>query len=122
MKSNRIVRLAVVAAAFWLGGCAFMVHGTRQTVSVATEPPGAAVTVSGQPVTSPGQVSLLRNRDYQVVASWPGGRTATATVYSEFSWMTVLNWIPVLGPTVDFVSGAAWELNPDVVTLTPCPQ
>ncbi len=122
MKSNWIAQLAVVTAAFWLGGCALMVHGNSQNVSVATDPPGATVTVSGRPVANPGQVSLQRNRDYQVVASWPGGQTASATIYSEFSWMTVLNWIPIIGPTVDYVTGAAWELNPDAVTLIPGSQ
>ena len=94
-----------------------MVHGTRQNVSVATDPPGATVTVSGQQIGSPSEVSLYRNRDYQVVATWPGGRTSTAAIYSEFSWITVFG-IPVIGQIVDFVSGAAWELDPDVVTLT----
>jgi hypothetical protein len=117
MKRNWIGRLAAVTAAFWLAGCALMVHGQRQNVSVATEPPGASVIISGQQVSSPGEVNLLRNRDYQVVASWPGGRTATATIYSEFSWVTVFNLVPVVGQAVDFLTGAAWELDPDVVTL-----
>jgi len=105
-----------------------MVHGTRQTVSVATEPPGATVTISGQQVNNPGEVSLRRNRDYQVVASWHGpcagavcGEVATAAIYSEFSWITVWGF-PVIGPIVDFVSGAAWELDPDVVTLRAAPR
>src|SRR5208282_2105341 len=116
MKRDWIGRLAAVTAAFWLGGCALMVHGTRQTVSVATEPPGAMVTISGQQIGSPGEVSLQRNRDYQVVASWSGGRTATAAIYSEFTWITVWGF-PVIGPMGDVVSGAAWESDPDVVTL-----
>lgn len=121
MNRNWIGRLAAVTAAFWLGGCALMVHGTRQTVSVATAPPGATVTVSGRQISSPSEVSLQRNRDYQVVATWPGGRTATATIYSEFSWITVYNLVPVVGQAVDFLTGAAWELDPDVVTLTEGP-
>jgi len=117
MKRNWIGRMAMVTAGFWLGGCALMTHGTRQTVSVGTDPPGAIVTVSGHRVASPGEVSLLRNRSYQVVAQWPDGRTATAEIRSEFSWVTALNWVPILGPTVDFVSGAAYELSPDVVAV-----
>jgi hypothetical protein len=113
--------MLVVSAGFWLAGCALMTHGTRQTVSVATDPPGAVVTVSGHRVANPSEVSLLRNREYQVVAQWPDGQTASAQIYSDFSWVTALNWVPIVGPTVDFVSGAAYELNPDVVALMPEP-
>ena len=117
MKRIWIGRLAAVTMGFWLAGCALMVHGTTQTVSVATDPPGARVTIGGKQVFNPGVCTLDRNREYQVVAIWPGGKVATKRIYSDFSWVTALNWVPLVGPTVDFVSGAAYELNPDVITL-----
>ncbi len=91
MKGTWISRVAAVTAGFWLSSCALMVHGTTQSVSVATDPPGASIKVSGEEI-GPGEVTLKRNRDYQVVATMPGYEIATAAVNSNFSYLTVLNW------------------------------
>ena len=41
------------------GGCATVAHGTRQTVSVTSNPPGAAVTVLS---ATPGKTPIVRSR------------------------------------------------------------
>ena len=44
MRHGFVLCVAAVAAAA-SGGCATLVHGTRQTVTVTSEPSGAQVTV-----------------------------------------------------------------------------
>ena len=48
-----------------LSGCGGMMHGDRQSVTILTDPPEAAVLVDGRVhLTSPGRVTLSRNADH----------------------------------------------------------
>jgi hypothetical protein len=57
---RRLILFAIVClSSLASGGCATIAHGTRQTVTVTTDPPGAAVTVLTQ---KPGQPPVVRSR------------------------------------------------------------
>ncbi|GKS59258.1 hypothetical protein YTPLAS18_27850 [Nitrospira sp.] len=57
--------LLVGALCGLLLGCGGMMHGDRQSVTVFTDPPEAAVLVDGRVhLTSPGRVTLSRNEDH----------------------------------------------------------
>ena len=56
----KAVRLAVLCvSAAWASGCATIVHGTRQSVTVTSDPTGATVTVLSQ---KPGTEAIERSR------------------------------------------------------------
>jgi hypothetical protein len=63
MRIRRAVPLALALAAAPLGGCATIAHGSRQTVHVETDPPGATVTVAGERHTSPVDLVLPRKSE-----------------------------------------------------------
>ena len=57
---TKALRIAVVCvSAAWTCGCATVVHGTRQSVTVTSDPTGATVTVLSQ---KPGTEALERSR------------------------------------------------------------
>jgi hypothetical protein len=115
--------LGPVVAVLFLSSCATLIHGGgTQTISISTEPPGATVKVGGQDVIAPGEVTLDRNRDYQVIAIKPGYDTGTTNINSRFSWVTILDLIFILPWVVDLVSGSAYNLTPDTVNIVLTPQ
>jgi hypothetical protein len=99
--------LAVALAA--LSGCATVVHGPYQDVTIASNPPGAKATVSAQTsergpgyldkekqvVTTPATVRLRRDNTYRVEVEKPGYKIWTSQLVSSYDWL----WAPVLcGP------------------------
>lgn len=114
--------MAAVLVAIQVSSCATLIHGGgTQTVSISTIPLGATVRVGGQQVVSPGEVTLDRNRDYQVVATKPGYATATTTIQSKFSWVTALDLVFWLPWVIDLASGSAYTLSPDTLSLVLSP-
>jgi PEGA domain len=123
MRTRCLRTLGVVVAILYLASCATLIHGGgTQTISISTEPPGATVKVGGQDVIAPGEVTLDRNRDYQVIAIKPGYETGTTNISSRFSWVTVLDLIFILPWVVDLVSGSAYNLSPDTVNIVLTPR
>ncbi|HUY27355.1 MAG TPA: PEGA domain-containing protein [Candidatus Binataceae bacterium] len=124
---NRIAKrsaLALATAAVLLNSsCATLIHGGgTQTISISTEPPGATVAVGGQQIIAPADVTLDRNRNYQIIATKEGYATATSTLQSRFSWVTILDLIFIIPWVVDLVSGGAYNLSPDTVSLVLAPK
>ena len=123
-RGSRYFRFcAAICAVLLVPSCATLIHGGgTETVSVSTEPPGAIVKVGGQDLISPADVTLDRNRDYQVIATKEGYETGMTTIHSKFSWVTVLDLIFILPWVIDLVSGSAYTLEPDTVSLVLAPQ
>lgn len=75
MKRVSIVLWCAVAMAgpLFSGGCATIVNGKTQEISIATNPPGAtAVIDDGQMCMTPGKVTLARNKDYLITITKDG--------------------------------------------------
>jgi hypothetical protein len=124
MRKARWNLFALALAAILLNSsCATLIHGGgTQTVSVSTEPPGATVAVGGQQIVTPAEITLDRNRNYQVIATKEGYDTATSTIQSRFSWVTVLDVVFIFPWVIDLVSGSAYTLSPDTVSLVLAPK
>lgn len=97
--------LLLAGLAFALGGCATLVHGPYQDVTIRSDPPGATAVVSAQlsqrgplflddrkqTVTTPATVRLKRDNDYRIELSKPGYKIANRRVQSEYDWL----WAPL---------------------------
>ncbi len=106
-------------------GCATMMSGTTERIRIESEPPGAQVTVDGKTYTTPVDVTLPRGRSHEVAFELPAHEPARRTIRQEtngWTWGNVLIG-GVIGVVVDEASGAAGDLEPDVVSvrLTPLP-
>lgn len=96
-----------------LMGCATIVRGTEQDVTVDTVPSGARVDFSnGQSCTSPCSIGAKRNQALNVVVSMGGCTPQTAFVRPR---LTAGGGI--LGGLPDLATGAVYDLEPSQLTF-----
>jgi hypothetical protein len=110
-------------------GCATIVEGTKQTVTVTTTPAGAICEfkrggmVIGIVNPTPGSIQLEKSKDnVAVTCTKEGHQGGGASLASEFQGMTFGNILfgGIIGVAVDASSGAMHEYKPSVhVTLIP---
>src|SRR5215831_10563674 len=100
---TRQVTFSALALAV-LSGCATIVHGPYQDVTIDSNPPGAQATVSAQTsergplfvdknkqtITTPATIRLRRDNNYRVELEKPGYKIGTSDVVSEYDW----RWAP----------------------------
>lgn len=87
------VLLALSLAA---GGCASVLHGTRQKVEVFTDPPGATATAGDQQVTTPGVLKLPRKvKSTQIRIEKEGFAPKTVVLERRTSGLVWLNFIGI---------------------------
>ncbi len=101
-------------------GCATILHGSSQTIAVATDPPDAMMRVGGNTFKSPAQVTLRRDADYIVTAEKEGYETGQGTITHSVHWPTFLGNIifgGLIGWAIDFSSGSAYKLEPENLTV-----
>jgi len=95
-----------LASLVFLGGCATLVHGPMQDVTLDSSPPGATVTVMPSisergpsfldkqkqyTVTTPATLRLRRDTTYRVEMQKPGYKIAATKIESSYDWV----WAPV---------------------------
>lgn len=98
MRTRRALPFAfVLALSPSLLGCATIAHGSRQTVHVETDPPGATFALLGKRYTTPVDVQIPRKtQDVELVLEKDGyavKRVALARKRSSTTWANLL-WIP----------------------------
>ena len=97
-----------------LVGCATIVRGTEQDVTVDTVPSGAKVEFSnGQSCMSPCSIAAKRNRPLDVVISMDGCAPQTAFVRPRLTASG-----GVLGGLPDLATGAVYDLEPSQLSFT----
>jgi hypothetical protein len=123
MKYHALAALAAMAVA--MSGCATIIKGTTQSVSLSTDPvEGARCTLTSSEgtwyVTTPGSVVVHKTKnDLTVTCTKDGYQEATVTISSKFNAVTAGNIIAggLIGIGVDAASGANYEYAPQ--TLIP---
>ena len=108
-----------------LPGCATLVNGSSQNVSVGTTPPGASCTLDrvgarlGVISPTPGSLRIDKSKhELSVACSKDGFETATVAKSPSFSGATFGNIIAggIVGVVVDAASGANYTY-PDTIEL-----
>ena len=110
----------------YLGGCATIVEGSDQILTVSTEPAGAECElrrngeVIGVVNQTPGSVTVDKSQ-YEITVSCQleGYEEAVGTVEPEFEGMTAGNILlgGIIGIGVDAASGAMHEYEPNVTVV-----
>jgi hypothetical protein len=107
-------RILLVWVCCLVNGCATMIRGTEQPVSVNTNPPGAKVEFSnGQSCQSPCTIKTKRDQSLQITISKEDCQTQTATMIPMLAGAGVI-W----GGLIDYGTGAVYDLQPNPLTLT----
>lgn len=110
----------LIALVIALSGCATIVKGTTQSISIKTPPvDGAKCTLVNSEgtwfLTSPGTVTVHKTKnDLKVDCVMEGYESATATIAPTFNKTTFANVIAggLVGVAVDAASGANYEYPP----------
>lgn len=101
----------VLLAAFVFTGCATMVRGTTEDLSVTSEPSGAKAELSdGQEGITPCQFKCKRSRTLMVKITKDGYYDESVTVTPVIDSGGFL-----LGGLVDYGTGAVYQLQPNPV-------
>ena len=117
-----VLAAAMFTAVGWLTGCATMIYGTTQSISVTSEPVGAEVWTKGQFLaTTPTTLTLRRKSDYDIEIKKEGFEVARVRLESksEHDASSILLGGPIgWGIDVSSRSGQLtdwprWDGNPD---------
>lgn len=120
-----MIRYEAFAFALIIGlltGCATIMHGNMQSVSISSTPEGATVAVDNRVVgTTPVSVELTRKKVHLVQISLEGYKTATLILdrkSSVFYWGNLVFGGVWIGMAVDALTGAMYRLEPEQVAAT----
>lgn len=103
-----------------LAGCATVMHGTRQSVSISSYPSDAEVWVDNQYIgKSPTIVELKRKENHHVKIELKGYQPYEIILSHQLSGWVFGNLVygGVLGLAVDAISGGLYKLTPDQVQV-----
>lgn len=109
-----------------IGGCATIVEGTDQTVTVISDPAGAECELrrDGEILAvvnpTPGSVSIDKSQDSVVVrCRLDGYEDSVGTLSADFQGMTFGNILfgGIIGVGVDAASGAMHEYEPTITVI-----
>jgi len=114
---------AALALAILLAGCATIISGTKQDVSINSNPDGADIQIkTGGGLTvfsgsTPANCKLPRNKEYTVVVRMVGYKDQELYINREFNAWFVGNLLcgGIVGIVIDAVDGAMWNLDPDMI-------
>ena len=99
--------LAMLLSVPFCGGCATLLRGSHQTLSLETVPSEARIDIDGKTLVSPAKVDLDRKKSYPVVVSKEGYRTLKFVVNSQWDGISLVGNIILPGGSVGLVVDAA---------------
>jgi hypothetical protein len=102
-------------------GCATIVSGVDQKISVDSVPPGALVSIDGQPKgQTPLVTKVKRNHRHEVRVHLDGYEDASRVTYQGNNNMVFGNVLigGLIGLAIDYASGAAYSVDPNRIFLT----
>ena len=123
---KQIISIVAAAAICSLTSCASIINGSSQPVSFGSTPPGATVTVDGQPKgTTPSTIPLERTKRGHIVRiEAPGYYPYETHLSANFSGWYVGNLLigGLIGLALDPCTGAMWYYNDINTNLVPTPK
>lgn len=105
--------LPVLLASILLSGCASIISGTSQAVTIDSNVQGATVIIEGSSVgVTPFTGKIPRKRESVAVVSKPGYTTQSITLTTSFNPVAILSIVWDYS-TTDCLTGACWEYAPN---------
>lgn len=101
-------------------GCATIIHGPKQEVSISTNPAEAFVSDGSTTIKTPGKLTLERGKDHILTITKPGYSTESVHITHVVSAAVFGNIIAggLIGWGIDATSGAQWRLEPETLSVT----
>ncbi len=120
MKIRILGIISIACLGLFFAGCASIVGGTSQTVSINSNVKGANVIVNGANIgTTPYNGPLKRGKSTTVTLQKDGYETKTITLNTEIESIFWGNIIigGVLGSTTDLATGAMYKYAPATLQI-----
>jgi hypothetical protein len=119
MSPKHLVRLAsLVVGVAALGGCASIIHGSTQEISIQSNPSGAVIAVNGvRNAQTPATLSLPRKSAQALEITLDGYRPFQMQLHrgtSGWVWGNIV-FGGLIGLVVDASTGAMYKLTPEQV-------
>ena len=127
MKQCNLIKLFLVSglltAILAFAGCASTLYpGSWTHVPVTTDPPGATLYVAGNTYTSPALVWVPRGAgDFKLTIIKEGYRQGHVFLRQSPDRLLALN-VPIVGHVTDLLTGAAYDVEPEVVSFQLIPD
>ena len=118
--TRRTEGVVFLTAAYLLSGCATIVSGTNQKLSVSSQPSDATAKVDNNlSAKTPAVFTLERKSDHTIEISKEGYKTATIMIKRTFNGMATGNLLlgGIIGAGVDAASGATSKLIPERIDV-----
>jgi len=118
---NLLNVLLIFLVLIFSSGCATIMHGKTQDISVTTNPAGADILVDSQKhYQSPAMLSMSRKDGHIVEISKEGYQPETVEIGQTMSLATFGDVLAggIIGYTVDAITGAQCQLVPDKINVT----
>lgn len=114
------ILISSVVLSILFSSCATLISGTKQNVSINTEPSGARVFVDGkdQNMITPCDIQVKRKKEVSYTFQKDGYKDGQITENGSFNpvvltnFLTVFFWLP--GGAIDYGTGAAYKYPSDV--------
>ena len=124
-KSLIVLFLIILITTFFVG-CATIIHGTTQEISITSTPEAADVTIktAGGAIsstgTTPATFELSRKNEYDVFINLAGYQEESVHINKEFDALYLGNILcgGIVGLIVDAANGAMNNLEPSVINVT----
>lgn len=120
MSARLVITLVMGVVLLPFGGCATIINGTTQDVSVSSDPEGARVTVDGNPIgVTPIVLNLKRKNNHVITVARDGYHTEQVSIQKVMSGAVAGNILAggLIGWGIDASSGSQYKLKPDTVTV-----
>ncbi len=116
MTKSKIILAIVLCLSILLSSCASIVNGSKDEVSIMSNPTAAEIFVNGRQMgPTPGIISLTRG-EYHLVEIKKDGYAPISIRTSK----SVSGWIfgniicgGLIGLAIDFITGSAYDVEPD---------
>ncbi len=116
MRKRIEVLTAVGIVAVLCSGCATILSGSSQNITITSEPPGAHVKIAQQSGTTPAILQVPKGKDYPIEVTH-GTDTRVLPLQRTFDAISVLNIFFWPGFIVDAVTGAITKYDPDTYSV-----
>lgn len=118
--NHRILTLLALGSFFTFSGCAFLMRGSTQDVTITTEPPAATCYLDNFRIKTPGKFTLARKQEHEVLCEAEGYETIRGAFKRQseaiFTVGDILTGI-IPGLLVDGATGADNRLDPPELHL-----
>ena len=118
---NRLISVVAIATLFFgQTGCATIVSGKSQDVTIRSNPAGAKVLIDGMMAgTTPLLADLKRSKRHEIKIVKEGYVEEMRGTKRGFNWWFAGNIIfgGIIGIIVDFATGGVYKVEPDVFNV-----